>query len=124
MRSSMRLRPHRALSKSGGTWAAARQRPVKTVGPAVVAAGEPRFVAVGGVADARAAMPAHVQQRIHDLGALAHDDHGLAGHLEQEVVAPLGNLADMPDIQPGLEEDAAHLLAIDRFALVDGAGKA
>src|SRR5262249_30078786 len=43
------------------------------------------------------------------LISVTHHDDGLAAELGRDVVARLGDLALMPDIQPGAAEDPAHL---------------
>jgi hypothetical protein len=97
------------------------QRAVEAVGPAVIAADEPRLVPRGLVADPRAAMPAHVEQRVHATVGGADDDDGLAGHLEQEIVPALRNLALVTDAEPGSQEDRTDLGLVEVVALVQRA---
>src|SRR5262249_24085420 len=87
--------------------------------PAVVAAGEPRRVALALVHHLGAAMAAAVEQHVHLAVAVTHHDHGLAAELGGDVIAGRGNLARMPDIEPGAAEDALHLELEDRGIGID-----
>ena len=97
------------------------QRAVEPVGPAVVLADEPRLVALRRIADARAAVPAHVEQGVHAPLPVPDQDDGFARDLEQEVVALVRDPADVPDVLPGLQEDPADLTVIDFRVVVNGA---
>ena len=103
----------RAIEAFRRMCAAAAQRAIERVGPAVVAAHETRLAARRLVADPRAAVPADVEQRVDAAFGVADDDHGLARDLEQEIVAPLRYLALVADVEPGLQEDAPDLGLVD-----------
>ena|SRR6516225_5844069 len=50
---------------------------------------------------------------MHCAGAIAAEDHRLLAHARDEEIARIGNLAFVPDEQPGTGEDALLLLGID-----------
>ncbi len=50
---------------------------------------------------------------MHRAGAVAAQDHRLLAHARDEEIARIGDLAFMPDEQPGTGEDALLLLGID-----------
>ena len=54
---------------------------------------------------------------MNPIGPVAAQDHRLLAHRRHEIVARLGDLAFVPDMQPGAREDALLLLGVD--VLVD-----
>jgi hypothetical protein len=79
------------------------------VGPAVIAAGEFRRVALFGRHHQRAAVGALVADHPHLSVAVAHQHDRLAPHLGGEIVAGVFDLALVADIDPGGLEDPLHL---------------
>src|SRR5215470_20235166 len=65
------------------------------------------------LAQTRAAMAAHVEQRADLSGCVARDDHALGGDPADEVVAGLGNLIGASRADPPREIEALELRAIE-----------
>src|SRR5438045_6832491 len=91
----------------------ADQPPVGAVAPAVIGAGEDSRRALVVAAHLHAAMATGIEEDVDATGAVAAQDHRLLAHRRNEVIAGLGNLAFMPDMQPGTGEDALLLLGVD-----------
>src|SRR5207247_9189369 len=90
------------------------QAAVGVVSPAVIRAHKAAGAAASLGAYDGAAMHAAVDQHAHRAVALARDDHRLAAHAGGEVIARRGDLAVVPEDQPGAAEDALHLEFEDR----------
>src|SRR3989449_7747643 len=84
------------------------QAAVGVVSPAVIRAHKAAGAAASLGAHDGAAMHAAVDQHAHRAVALARDDHRLAAHAGGEVIARRGDLAVVPEDQPGAAEDALH----------------
>src|SRR5438094_3120675 len=83
-----------------------RPRVIRTLNPI-------REMAVGLIADARAAMTADVEQRVHLSRSVAHDDDAFAGERAREVVARVRNLIGAPGADPAIEIETFELTAIE-----------
>src|SRR5947209_6747921 len=88
----------------------ALQLSVRGVRPAVVSAGERRGVALVVTAHRHAAVAARIQQHPDLARSIAHHDDRLAAHLRQEEIARLGDLAGVPDEEPGALENPRKLV--------------
>jgi hypothetical protein len=77
--------------------------------PAVIAAVQPRRVALALVQHFGATMSAAVDQHVHAAVAVARHYYGLAPELGGNEVAGLRHLACVADEQPGAPEDPFHL---------------
>src|SRR5258707_12393567 len=90
----------------------ADERTVQRIGPAVIgtldASGK---CALGGSAQARAAMAAHIIESADLAARIAGDDNALAGDVAQEVVAGPRNLTGAAGANPGLAIKALELFA-------------
>src|SRR5262245_31137929 len=95
----------------------ADQSPVGAVAPAVIGAGEDGRRPFVVAAHLHAAMAAGIEEDVDAAGPVAAQDHRLLAHRRHEIVARLGDLAFVPDMQPGAREDALLLLGVD--VLVD-----
>src|SRR5579863_4664436 len=92
-----------------------QQRPVEPIRPGMIrtgdaAAGERTF---RRLAQACAAMPAHVVKSAHIARGVARNNDAFPGQLAQEVVARIGDGAVAPGADPPAEVKALDLLAKD-----------
>jgi hypothetical protein len=62
-------------------------------------------------------MAAGIEEDVDPVGPVAAQDHRLLAHRRHEIIAGLGDLAFVPDMQPSASEDALLLLGVD--VLVD-----
>ena len=92
---------------------------VEVIGPAVIAAGELRRVALLGRHHHGAAVGALVVHHVQRAVVVAHHHHRLAADLGREIVAGIFHLALVADIDPGRAEQALHLQLEDRRIGVD-----
>ena len=90
----------------------ALQPAIGGVAPGMVRADEQRGVALFVAAYLHAAMPAGVQEHVHRAGPVAAQDHQLLAHAGDEEVAGIGDLALVPDEQPGAGEQFLQFLAV------------
>ena len=95
---------------------------VDRVAPAVIGADEMPGVARLSPAQLGAAVAAGVEQNANLPVAPAHRDHGDAPHGAHDIVAPVGDFADVGDKDPEpveypVELQAEHVLADEGFAL-------
>ena len=95
---------------------------VEMIGPAVIAAGEFRRVALVGRHHHGAAVGALVADHAYRSVGVAHHHHRLASDLGGEIVARIFDLALVPDIDPGGIEDPLHLQFEDGRIGVELAG--
>src|SRR6266446_7197606 len=95
----------------------ANQSPIGAVAPAVIRASEHGRRPFVVAAYLHAAMAAGIEEDVNATGAVAAQDHRLLAHRRHEIVARLGDLAFVPDMQPSAREDTLLLLGID--VLVD-----
>src|SRR5690606_21386813 len=94
-----------------------QQGAVGLEGPGVVrAAKELAGVAAGVVDHHDALVGTAVVQHAHRVVVVPHHDHGLVAHRGGEVVARIGHLAGVADIDPGVGEQVLHLELEDFFA--------
>jgi hypothetical protein len=95
----------------------ADQSPVGTVAPAVIGAGEDGRRPFVVAAHFHAAVAAGIEEDVDPVGPVAAQDHRFLTHRRHEIVAGLGDLAFVPDMQPGAREDPLLLFGVD--VLVD-----
>src|SRR5260370_38465037 len=93
----------------------ADQLPVRAIAPAMVGAGEDRRVAFVVAAHLHPAMAARIEKDMDLADAVAAQEHRLLGHPRDDEVAGVGDLALMPDEEPGAGEDALQFLGVDRL---------
>src|SRR5262249_60934298 len=93
------------------------QPTVGTVAPAVIGAGEDGRRTLVVAANLHAAVAAGIEEHVDPIGTIATKDHRLLAHRRHEVIARLGDLALVPDMQPGARKDALLLLGV--YVLVD-----
>ena len=86
----------------------AHELAVGVVVPAVIAADEPLGVALAFVHHLGAAMGAAIEQHVDAVVVMPRHDDGLAAEFGRDVVARVGDLAGVADVQPGAPEDALH----------------
>ena len=99
----------------------AEQAAVEGVGPAVVRAlDRAAQPARRRLAEARPAVPAHVEERAGASFPIAHDDQALPRRVGQEVIPRLRDLVCAAHTHPAPGEDAIGLLAVDRLRGVVG----
>src|SRR5260370_42408738 len=91
----------------------ADQLPVGAVAPAMIRAGEDRGVALVVAAHLHPAMAARIEKDVNRAGAVAAQDDGLLAHPRGGEIARVGDLALMPDKEPGAREDPLLLLGVD-----------
>ena len=65
------------------------------------------------IAQPRAAMAAHVEQRMHGAGHVARDDDAVVRDRTREIVAGVRNLIGSPGADPAIDEEALELAAIE-----------
>src|SRR5579883_610522 len=92
---------------------------VDGVRPAVVRAGERLRVALVVAAHLHAAVPAGIEQDVNPALQVAGKDDGLLAHAGDEVVTRMGDLALVPNEQPGAREDMLLLALVDLLAHED-----
>ncbi|MCY1510838.1 hypothetical protein D9M68_452270 [compost metagenome] len=98
----------------------AAQAAVQGVAPAVVGADEAVGLALLVLADGGATVAATVEQHVHVLLAVTHDDHRLLADVGALVAAGLGNLAGVGDPDPGAVEDLFQLFVEEAGVGVEG----
>src|SRR5581483_4366844 len=86
---------------------------VGAIAPAVIGAGEHHRAALVVAADLHAAVTAGIQEHVNLALAVAHQDHGLLAHPRDEEIARIGDLAFVPDEQPGAGENQLQLLLVN-----------
>ena len=91
------------------------QRAVVAVGPAVERAGQGLAVVPLLAAEHRAAVRAGVDQAVQPAVLVARDHDRLAADVGREVVAGLGDLALVREVDPVALEDVLHLELEDLF---------
>src|SRR5712691_1213309 len=91
----------------------ADQLPVGAITPAMVGAGEDGGVALVVAAHLHPAMAARIEEDMHLAGAVAAQDDRLLAHPRGGEIAGVGDLALMPDEEPGPGEDPLLLLGVD-----------
>ena len=79
----------------------AREPAVERVGPAVIGAGDARAAGAGAVQQTRTAMAADIGEGPDHAVLAAHDDDGIAHHVERGEGARLLQLVDVADELPG-----------------------
>src|SRR3954447_8378104 len=89
------------------------------VRPAVVRAGERLRVALVVAANLHATVPAGIEQDMNTALEVARENDGLLAHAGDEVVTGIGDLASVPDEQPGAREDLLLLARVDLLAHED-----
>ena len=89
------------------------------VGPRMVGATEAEGVARLLPADGIGAVSTHVQQHVDLVFGPAGDDHRLGADASGDVVARVGYLALVGDIDPAVLEDVVQLLLKDVWVRVD-----
>src|SRR5262249_13510228 len=96
------------------------ESPVRRVHPGMVGTDEPGGAAGLFETEARAAVAAHVEQRVNAIPLPADHDDRLRADAHQEVVPRPGNAADVARDQPVAQEDAFdvaledHRIAVER----------
>ena len=109
-----RLQAPAGAVEVGGHARRRRQAPVEAVAPAVVLADEVLLDLPAGIrADACAAVPADIVQRVQAAVRAADDDHVRRPELDREVAAGLGQLRDVACVEPGAQVDALDVLSED-----------
>ena len=93
----------------------ADQMPVGAIAPAVIGAGEDRGVALVIAAHLHAAMAARIEEGVDLPAPVAAEDHQLLAHPRHEEITGVGDLAFMPDEQPGARKDPLQFLRVDRL---------
>ena len=88
----------------------ADQFAVGAVAPPVIGAGEDRRVALVVAAHLHAAMAARIEKDMDLAGAVAAQDHRFLAHPRNKEIAGVGDLAFMPDKQPGPGEQPLQFL--------------
>ena len=79
----------------------------------MVRADEQRRIALLVAAHLHAAMPARIQEHVHDALLVAAQDDRLLAHARGVEVAGLGNQALVPDEQPGAGEQLLQFLLVE-----------
>src|SRR5262249_26841429 len=97
----------------------ADQASVGAVAPAVIGASEDGRRAFVVAAHLHAAVAAGVQEDVNPVAAVAAQDDRLLAHRRHEIVALLGDLALVVDMQPGAGEDALLLQGVDPLVSED-----
>src|SRR6266851_9126372 len=93
----------------------ADQMPVSAVAPAMVRASEDRGVALVVAAYLHPAVAARIEEGVDFASPVAAQDHRLLAHTRDDEVAGVGDLALMPDEEPGAGKDALQFLGVDRL---------
>src|SRR5713226_9185576 len=91
----------------------ADQLAVGAIAPAMVRASEDGGVALVVAAHLHSAMAARIEEDVNLAGAVAAQDDGFLAHPRGGEIAGVGDLALMPDEEPGAGEDPLLLLGVD-----------
>src|SRR5260370_1426353 len=86
---------------------------VGAVAPAMIRAGENGRVAFVVAAHLHAAVAARIEEDVHLAGAVAAQQHRFLAHARDEEIAGVGDLALVPDKEPGAGKDLFLLLGVD-----------
>ena len=80
-------------------------------------------LSAGFCTQARAAVPAHVMERLHGAAAVAQDDQVVTPNRAQKIITGACNLGSPPDTHPALSENVFGLCCQDGVGCVVLAGQ-